>query len=210
MFNVDRVITQDSGTPYTLEYRLNFYYKNPNAALRQISPWHDVPLYRVGHGADGQIYNMVCEIPRYTRAKFECSTGEPYNPIKVTPHSNTHTHTSGVSPWTPLLMADSSSRLACDLRVGDLLMDERGQPVAVTGVTLAYVPQPPGQLALPPHQLANAGHAHLPPPRRWWPGSHRIASTHSMPTHLQLKHAFHPDCLALLCCSACACACVCE
>ena len=81
-FNTDRVITQDSGTPYTLEYRLNFYYKQPNAALRQISPWHDVPLCRVGHGAEGQIYNMVCEIPRYTRAKFECSTGEPYNPIK--------------------------------------------------------------------------------------------------------------------------------
>ena len=81
-FNVDRVITQDSGTPYTLEYRLNFYYKQPNSALRQISPWHDVPLYRVGHGAEGQIYNMVCEIPRYTRAKFECATGEPFNPIK--------------------------------------------------------------------------------------------------------------------------------
>ena len=81
-FNVDRVITQDSGTPYTLEYRLNFYYKQPNSALRQISPWHDVPLYKVGHGAEGQIYNMVCEIPRYTRAKFECATGEPFNPIK--------------------------------------------------------------------------------------------------------------------------------
>ena len=81
-FNVERVITQDSGTPYTLEYRLNFYYKQPNSALRQISPWHDVPLYRVGHGAEGQIYNMVCEIPRYTRAKFECATGEPFNPIK--------------------------------------------------------------------------------------------------------------------------------
>ena len=81
-FNTDRVITQDSGSPYTLEYRLNFYYKQPNSALRQISPWHDVPLYRVGHGQQGQIYNMVCEIPRYTRAKFECSTGEPYNPIK--------------------------------------------------------------------------------------------------------------------------------
>ena len=25
---------------------------------------------------------MVCEIPRYTRAKFECATGEPFNPIK--------------------------------------------------------------------------------------------------------------------------------
>ena len=81
-FNVERVITQDSGVPYTLEYRLNFYYKQPNSALRQISPWHDVPLYRVGHGAEGQIYNMVCEIPRYTRAKFECATGEPFNPIK--------------------------------------------------------------------------------------------------------------------------------
>ena len=81
-FDTSRVITQDSGTPYTLEYRLNFYYKQPNSSLKQISPWHDVPLYRVGAGSGGQLYNMVCEIPKWTRAKFECSTGEPYNPIK--------------------------------------------------------------------------------------------------------------------------------
>ena len=108
VFNVDRVITQDSGTPYTLEYRLCFYLKQPNAALRQISPWHDVPLYRVGLGADGQIYNMICEIPRYTRAKFECSTGEAYNPIKGQPHTRTHarhsTHLLSSLVFTPLTL----------------------------------------------------------------------------------------------------------
>lgn len=83
-FNTDKVITQDSGIPYTLEYRLNFYYKQENLGLKPISPWHDIPLYRVGgaQGAKGQIYNFVCEIPRFTRAKFECSTGENFNPIK--------------------------------------------------------------------------------------------------------------------------------
>lgn len=81
-FQVDRVIVQDSGTPYTLEYRLNFYYKQPNSSLKQISPWHDIPLLRVGQGNQGYIYNMLCEIPKWTRAKFECATGEPYNPIK--------------------------------------------------------------------------------------------------------------------------------
>jgi inorganic pyrophosphatase len=81
-FNVDKVITQPSGSPGTLEYRLNFYYKQESKALKPISPWHDIPLYRVGSGSTGQIYNFVCEIPKYTRAKYECSTGEVFNPIK--------------------------------------------------------------------------------------------------------------------------------
>jgi inorganic pyrophosphatase len=65
-----------------LEYRLNFYYKQENQALKQISPWHDVPLFRVGTNSSAQIYNVICEIPRYTRAKFEAATGELFNPIK--------------------------------------------------------------------------------------------------------------------------------
>jgi len=81
-FNVDKVITQDSGEVYTLEYRLNFYYKNNNQSLKQISPWHDIPLNRLGSGEQGQLFNFVCEIPKWTRAKFECATGELFNPIK--------------------------------------------------------------------------------------------------------------------------------
>src|SRR4051812_15481463 len=81
-FDCDSHATSFSGTPYTLEYRLNFYYKQGNGELKQISPWHDVPLYRLGSGKEGQLFNFICEIPKWTRAKFEVATGEPYNPIK--------------------------------------------------------------------------------------------------------------------------------
>ena len=33
-FSVDKVVVQDSGMPYTLEYRLNFYYKQGNGELK--------------------------------------------------------------------------------------------------------------------------------------------------------------------------------
>jgi hypothetical protein len=69
-FDVERVITQDSGEVYTLEYRLNFYYKSPNQSLKPISPWHDIPLNRLGSGEQGQLFNFVCEIPKWTRAKL--------------------------------------------------------------------------------------------------------------------------------------------
>lgn len=42
-----------------------------------ISPWHDVPY----KNADGT-YNFFCEIPKETKAKMECATDEPSNPIK--------------------------------------------------------------------------------------------------------------------------------
>ena len=43
---------------------------------REISPWHDL-LYK---NNDGTI-NMICEIPRYTRKKYEINTKTNNNPI---------------------------------------------------------------------------------------------------------------------------------
>ena len=43
----------------------------------RISPWHDIPLF----SPDGYVH-MVTEIPKFSRAKFEIATGEPFNPIK--------------------------------------------------------------------------------------------------------------------------------
>lgn len=43
----------------------------------RLSPWHDIPL----RNADGS-YNFVCEIPKWTRKKYEIATGEAMNPIK--------------------------------------------------------------------------------------------------------------------------------
>jgi len=43
----------------------------------RLSPWHDIPL----KNGDGS-YNFLCEIPKWTRKKYEIATGEPMNPIK--------------------------------------------------------------------------------------------------------------------------------
>lgn len=51
-----------------------FYFTMDNT---DISPWHDIPHINT----DGTV-NMICEIPRYTRKKFEIETKIENNPIK--------------------------------------------------------------------------------------------------------------------------------
>merc|ERR1712106_283400 len=65
-----------TGEPRSLEFRVQFHY-NDHGQLKQISPWHDIPLYT----PDGHVH-MVVEIPKWSRAKFEIATGEEFNPIK--------------------------------------------------------------------------------------------------------------------------------
>merc|ERR1719353_1362132 len=65
------VATEISGEVGTESYRLNF---KANGAA--ISPWHDLPL-----GGEGGVYNMLTEIPKYSKAKMEVATKEPNNPI---------------------------------------------------------------------------------------------------------------------------------
>ncbi len=45
-----------------------------------ISPWHDIPL-AAGAGLGGALH-FCCEIPKWTRRKFEVATKEVENPIK--------------------------------------------------------------------------------------------------------------------------------
>lgn len=51
--------------------KLFFYYNN-----KKISPWNDIPLKY-----NKILYNFVCEIPKWTRAKFEINTSHKFNPI---------------------------------------------------------------------------------------------------------------------------------
>ena len=55
-----------------MEYRVHFTHK-----AKKISPWHDIPFK-----ASPTTYHMMCEIPKWTRAKYEIATKEPNNPIK--------------------------------------------------------------------------------------------------------------------------------
>lgn len=63
----------EQGERETVDYRIFFQ----NATGAQVSPWHSIPLF-----TESGLLNMVCEIPRNTRAKFEVSTSELGNPIK--------------------------------------------------------------------------------------------------------------------------------
>jgi inorganic pyrophosphatase len=44
-----------------------------------LSPFHDIPLYA---DKEKTVLNMIVEVPRWTNAKLEISTTEPFNPIK--------------------------------------------------------------------------------------------------------------------------------
>jgi len=75
-FDIRHLTTAVVGEPKSLDFRVQFHY-NDNGQLKQISPWHDIPLF----SPDGYVH-MVTEIPKFSRAKFEIATGEPFNPIK--------------------------------------------------------------------------------------------------------------------------------
>ena len=53
-------------------WQMNFHSKSDGA---QISPWHDVPL------TNGEYFNFISEIPKFTKAKMEMSTKSQFNPI---------------------------------------------------------------------------------------------------------------------------------
>lgn len=68
--------TVERGSALSAEYRL--FFKNNEGKI--VSPFHDIPLVA---SRDGEtLYNMVVEIPRWSNAKMEIATKEPFNPIK--------------------------------------------------------------------------------------------------------------------------------
>jgi len=75
-FDIKHLSCATTGQPRSLDYRVLFHY-NDQGQLKQISPWHDIPLY----SSDGYVH-MITEIPKFSRAKFEIATGENFNPIK--------------------------------------------------------------------------------------------------------------------------------
>ena len=53
--------------------KFSIYY-NKNGKI--ISPWNDIPLFN-----NDNTYNMICEIPKWTRKKMEINTRLENNPI---------------------------------------------------------------------------------------------------------------------------------
>ena len=81
-FDLKHLKIQKEGEEGTIKSRIFYYYEAENGKKQKISPWHDIPLYALGQGEKGKIFHFVCEIPKWTRAKFEIATKELYNPIK--------------------------------------------------------------------------------------------------------------------------------
>ena len=67
--------TEQRGAKYTTDFAVFF----KDASGSYVSPFHDIPTW-----ADEEkgIVNMVCEVPRWSNAKMEISTGDKLNPIK--------------------------------------------------------------------------------------------------------------------------------
>ena len=64
------ISTTTTGTAGTESFRIVF-----KDGDKTISPWHDIPL------KDGELFNYINEIPKYTKAKMEVATKEAGNPI---------------------------------------------------------------------------------------------------------------------------------
>lgn len=71
-----------AGQQDTLEYRIQAVDAVDDS--KKISLWHDVSLVHVDPETkqDTPYMNFVCEIPKFTRKKYEIATQEPGNPIK--------------------------------------------------------------------------------------------------------------------------------
>lgn len=71
--------TVSSGAENSLDFRIQ---QTTDADEKPLSLWHDVPLRVVADGEATGLFNFVCEIPKWTRKKYEIATDEDNNPIK--------------------------------------------------------------------------------------------------------------------------------
>lgn len=46
-------------------------------SLTQVSMWHDIKLFPEKNSKKNKIVNMICEIPKCSRKKYEIATKEP-------------------------------------------------------------------------------------------------------------------------------------
>jgi len=73
------------GDENTTEFRMKAVEKDGIASgQKQISLWHDVTLVHIDPATDRPTpyLNFVCEIPKFSRKKYEIATDEVGNPIK--------------------------------------------------------------------------------------------------------------------------------
>ena len=69
LFSSATMTTSSVGVHDTETFRLFF-----NNDGEKMSPWHDIPL------KNGEYFNFINEIPKFTKAKMEVATKEEWNP----------------------------------------------------------------------------------------------------------------------------------
>lgn len=76
----DRLRSLEEGEVNTTDYRVHSFDDNSN----RVSIWHEINLHTINPDTNKPTgnYNFICEIPKFTRKKYEISTSEPFNPIK--------------------------------------------------------------------------------------------------------------------------------
>ena len=84
-FDAKHLTNTVTGEPRSLEFRVQFHY-NDHGQLKQISPWHDIPLYT----PCGNV-NMVVEIPK-------CAAPEPAATALLRPHRTARTAAPTAAP----------------------------------------------------------------------------------------------------------------
>jgi len=75
--DLKEIFLESVGEPNTKNHM--FYYRYPTQeGSKTISPWHDIPLWV----EENKYVNFICEIPKYSRKKWEIATNIEKNPIK--------------------------------------------------------------------------------------------------------------------------------
>mmetsp|Transcript_1320 Transcript_1320/g.2966 ORF Transcript_1320/g.2966 Transcript_1320/m.2966 type:complete len:315 (-) Transcript_1320:223-1167(-) len=71
----------EEGQEDTLDYRIHAKHGENS---KTISLWHDISLSHIdaNSGEQTEYFNFVCEIPKFTRKKYEIATDEEFTPIK--------------------------------------------------------------------------------------------------------------------------------
>lgn len=76
---IPKLQIEEIGEKSTFSYRVQAKCKEQK---NNVSMWHDIKLFPTPDSRSQNIVNMINEIPRCSRKKYEIATNEPGNPIK--------------------------------------------------------------------------------------------------------------------------------
>ena len=82
IFGIQELLKQLDIRTYAKGEEKSFRVHASTSGNKSLSLWHDIPLYPTPDAESHCICNMVNEIPKFSRKKFEIATNEPGNPIK--------------------------------------------------------------------------------------------------------------------------------